>query len=135
MAQATGYNSRTAMISLAPSGVVLAGPVGLDFPMFSASIAEGPKTLTVYTAQLTSSNQYADIQTLRGGMSVVVSHTNTNPNAGTVTPASVTINGGSNSAALSFNPSNTGVTLITVSKPTNFGLSSNKKTVTATVIP
>jgi hypothetical protein len=135
-AEALGYGTRTGVITLAPSGIVLAGPIGLDLPFFYASVASGPVPLIVYTAQLYSgTNTYATVQSLRGGLSVTVSHTNTNPAVGLVAPASVTIGGGSNSAALSFGPLTPGATMIQLGRPPNFGVSADKTSLMGTVVP
>jgi hypothetical protein len=135
-AEAGGFTSRTISIALAPSGIILAGPFGIGFPFFNATAGGAPVTLTVYTARLNQgTNSYASVQALRGGMAVTASHTNSNPDKGTVTPATVVINGGSNSAQWTFNPLASGNTTITLGKPPNFGLSTNNKSLTAMVAP
>jgi hypothetical protein len=136
-ASATGYNSRTGSITLARSGLAIPGLFGFGGPqLYYVSMAAGPAPLTVYAARLTSTNTYADVQSLRGGMSVNVAvQSNSNPGAGTVTP-SVTLSGGSNSAALTFTPVTVGAsTTITLGTPVNFGLSADKKFLSITVNP
>ncbi|MDX2153758.1 MAG: PKD domain-containing protein [Bryobacteraceae bacterium] len=136
-ATAGGYASRTASITLGPSGVALAGPVGFGLPFFFVSLSGGlPVTLTVYTGLLDSASRtFVEAQPLRAGLSVNVPINNTIGTVGSVTPSPAVINAGFDSAVLTFTPLATGSTVVSLSRPSNFGLSANKTSLQGTVTP
>jgi PKD domain-containing protein/K319-like protein len=133
-ATAPGYASRTATVTLAPSGIVLASPYGLGFTAFpfSIAVANGPTPFTIYTAQLNSDNSFGAYQELAGGTSISVSLSSSNAGAGTIS-SPVTIAGGTSSATATFTPVTAGSTAITVGVPTGFTAPSNDTTVSVTV--
>ena len=130
-ASAPGFNPRTASVALTPSGLQLNGPFG---PSFSTALGAQPTPLIVTTVQLNpATNAISSQQQLRGGFSVTVNLTNSNPAVGSVqTP--VTITGGSDTVLSSFTPTAVGQATIALQQPANFGLS-NRTTVQATVNP
>jgi hypothetical protein len=131
---ATGlaYNPATAMITLTPSGIVVAGPAGLVST--GLTTYAGQKTaLAVQTARLDSSLNYVEVQQLRGGASVSVNLTTDNAPVGTVTPAQVSISGGTSSVAAQFNAWSSGVTAVTAATPASFNTPNQYQSLTATV--
>jgi hypothetical protein len=96
-ATAPGYGPGTAnSIALVPSGIVILGPS-------SVSLAGGPQSLTVFTAQLSASNAPVVPQALAGGASLTVSLTNSPGVAGSV-PVTVTIAPGTDGSFPLFTP-------------------------------
>lgn len=145
-ASAPGFRSRTAIVTLAPSGIVLTpafqGPpdeaqvLRIDAPdgvhRFSVQLSRpAPMHLVAWTAQLDPiTHRGADItvQPLRGGLSLDVEIRNANPGVGTVV-SQVNIPSGSDHAITEFKPLSTGSTEITVVTPRNFTVPANATTV------
>jgi len=127
-ASAPGYNPKTATITLTPSGLVLSSPTGRNF---STTVATGPTPFFLSTAPLDAANNPIGTQPLRGGFSLSVTLTNSNPGAGTI-PSPVTISGGTDTVTPNFTPVAPGNTAINVQQPANFGLST-QTTVNVTV--
>lgn len=149
-ATAPGYMSRTGTISLAPSGLVVVGPLTLPEGQLLRSEAAGgarqhgfvtslragsPTPLSVFTVQLDpTSHRSADIsiQALRPGISVTVNLKSTNSSVGTV-GSPVTIEPGSDHGATAFTPLAAGSTVISLLTPEGFVESSNDTTLKAIV--
>ncbi len=149
-ATSPGYLSRTGTISLAPSGLVVVGPLTLPEGQLIRSDAAGgarqhgfvtslragsPTPLSVYTVQLDpTSHRSADIsiQALRPGMSVTVDLKSTNSSVGTV-GSPVTIEPGSDHGVTVFTPLAAGSTVISLLTPEGFAESSNDTTLNAIV--
>ena len=134
-ASASGYSTGTATITLAPSGFILTGPNGPGVPSFTTP-QNVTTTLTVLPVRLDSSMNFVENQAVAGGTSVTVSISNTNPGIGTVTPASVTLNGGDATAAVTFRAQATGSTTLTAEVPAGFALpAGGANSLTANVTP
>jgi len=149
-AAAPGYRSRTATVSLAPSGVLITpadyGPpdeaevVRAEPPTghsaFVTYLASGrPVPIAIWTAQLDpTTKRGADItvQPLRAGLSIKVALKNTNPSVGTVAD-SVIIEGGAQHAATPFSALIPGSTVISVVTPAGFTTARNATSLTAVV--
>jgi hypothetical protein len=149
-AEAPGYRTRQASVSLAPSGIVLTpdyqGPpdeaqVLLPNPregtyrLLAAVSASAQRVVTAWTVQLDAvTHKSADItvQPLRGGLSLTVSLENSNPDVGTVGSA-IVFQGGADSATTEFTPHLAGSTKISVTTPRDFTPSANSTTVIAIV--
>jgi len=129
-ATAPGYNPKTATITLTASGLVLTSPTGRNF---STSVGAGPSPFFLSTAQVDAAGNPIGTQPLRGGFSLSVGLTNTNPGAGTI-PSPVAISGGTDTVTPNFTPVAPGNTTINVQQPANFGLST-QASVNATVTP
>jgi len=115
---APGYPTKTGTITLASSGIVIAGPFGFGSPL-TTTVAQGNQPVTVSTAVLDGSNNPIQTQQLAGGKSVSVVLNNSDSSVGTVT-SPVTITGGNDSVNTPFHPVHTGSTVITVTQPTGF---------------
>ena len=149
-ATAPGFRSRTGVIRLTPSGITLT-PY-FQGPPDEAQILKHETTdgdhgfkmkesdkvamkLIAWTAQLDpKTHRSADItvQPLRGGMSITVPLTISNPGIGKI-PAQVTIAGGSDHGTVDFTPTGVGTTEIAVVTPKNFTVSANSTKVIGTV--
>ena len=111
-ASAPGFVSRTANITLAPSGVILSGPLGYGLGA-TESVSAGPDpNWSVNTAYLNGSAQPISFQQLAGGLSLTANLNSGTPTVGTV-PATVVIASGTNGTTFSFTPVATGATLVT----------------------
>ncbi|MDQ2949037.1 MAG: hypothetical protein M3Y27_24375, partial [Acidobacteriota bacterium] len=133
-ASSSGFSNRTAMSTLAPSGVIIAGPGGLGTPFFSATVSGGPVPVNVLTAVLNpANNSFLGTESLRGGApSVQVTLTSTNTVVGTIA-SPVTITGGSGGAVAQFTPLSGGSTTVLVGTPAGFTTSSNDKSLSVSV--
>jgi len=149
-ASAPGFRSRTAEVSLAPSGIVITpaeqGPpdeahvlrkeAPESISKFTADLSRPePSHLIAWTVQLDPvTHRSADItvQPLRAGVTITVPLRNSNPAVGTIVPQ-VTIPGGSDHAAAEFKPVTPGETEISVTAPKDFTQSANSTTVLAVV--
>ncbi len=146
---APGYQSRTATVGLAPSGVVIVGPLTLPEGQLFRSPKQGgarqqgflskvsgtPTRLFIDTVQLDPvSHRAADItiQELRGGMDLEVDLKNSNPEAGSI-DSRVTIHGGSDHAVTQFVPKSEGSVELSVVTPAGFIQSSNDALLKVTV--
>ena len=142
-ATAPGYTTRTGVIALAPSGVIITperhGPpdeaelfrpesAGGRQNMFVALLSEGqPTKLMVHTAYLDPvSGRSADItvQQLRAGLTLPVDLKNTDPSVGSV-ESRVMIQGGSDRGIVTFKPISVGQTVISVVTPSGFAPPTN----------
>jgi hypothetical protein len=120
-ASATGYVPRTGNVQLVPSGIVIAGPLGLGLGFASVSLAAGGTTpLSISTVQLDpATDSIVGVQPLAGGQSISVSLTNSTPGVGTVV-SPVTLTGGNDTVTSSFNPLSLGSTTVSVNQPPGF---------------
>jgi len=125
---AEGYGNATATATLTPSGFILIGPNGIGVPSFSTFI-NADTQLTVSAARLDSSLNFVEVQQLRGPstFSATIPLSLSDPNLGTLTPASVTISGGDPSANPStFHANNTtGSVVITAGTPAGYSTPAN----------
>ena len=145
-ATAPGFRKRTAIVGLAPSGVIIT-PVWQGPPdeahvlrseapesksKFSVDLSQKESLeLVIWTAQLDPvTHRSADItvQPLRGGQTITIPLTNTNPAIGGV-DAQVTITGGSDHAKTTFQQKAVGSTEIAVTTPQGFTVSGNSTAV------
>jgi len=151
-AEAEGYRSSVAAVTLTKAGVIVAyAPYGPpdeaavlrksdleDNRQFFVSLAESrrsPPKLAVFTGflhPLTGRIADVTVQRLRAGVSVTVDLTTSNPVVATVQPQ-VTIPSGHSNALVDFKPESIGDALISVSIPPGFGKPENATTVPVTV--
>jgi hypothetical protein len=110
-ASASGFTSRTGTITITESAVVISGPIG-ESP-FDTTIATGATALTVTMAQLDVNGNFVQMQTLAGGLSLLVNINDSNSSVATA-PTSVTIMGGS-TATVNFTPVAVGQATISIS--------------------
>ena len=138
---AAGYTSGTATITLTPSGILLSGPFG-STTSINTNVGASATTLTLTPSRLDSSNNLADQQRIRGGISVSVNISNSTPSVGSVTwvdssnvtqPLPVILAGGSSSGSALFTPLATGSTTLIATPPAGFSTPTSGATVAATV--
>src|SRR5207248_11539087 len=116
-ATAPGVASGTGKVTLAPSGVVVYGPFGIGKDSFMTTTGATKPKITVYSVLLDSSLKYVAKQAVAGGRSVTVNLVSSNPAAGTLSPSTVKIAGGSSSATALFQPGGEGETTVSVTAP------------------
>jgi hypothetical protein len=129
---APGYVSTTATVHFGPSGVVIAGPLGMGFPLaLSASAKE--QDVAVTTALLDPiTGAFVAPQSLAGGRELVVSVTQSEP--GVVSMAStLTIGGGSAGAIGQLTPLLAGSLTLSVPPPTGYATPQNFTSLTVFV--
>jgi hypothetical protein len=128
---ASGYTSGSGTVTLAPSGVVLAGPNGLGFLGFTASVGN-PQTLTVYTCTLNPSNKndFSVQEQLAGFVVNGVTATINDSSGGaygTLSPNPITIPAGASSGTVTFTPKadSGGIFYFQILTPTGFTTAGN----------
>jgi len=134
-ASAPGYASATAKVTLAPSGIVIAGPARVGNPIRTTlgRLASTPPLVAVYSAQLDASGNFVVVQPVRGGASITVNVTNSNPEVGTIGASRLTIPSGSLNATTPFDFRTVGETTLSVDVPSGFRLPAQFTTVKALV--
>jgi hypothetical protein len=149
-AAADGFRTRSGTVTLTPSGLVMGGPQGPpdEAELLSKEIAEGPHgfvtnlagrastIVTVYTVQLDpATRRGADltVQPVRAGVAIKAVLTNSNPAAGTVKAAELTIPGGVSFASTHFTPAGVGTTAISVTTPAGYTKAANSTSLTVIV--
>jgi hypothetical protein len=130
--QAPGYTDGTASVTVDPSGYIINTPGG----DFSTTTLSANTTVQIISGRLhpTTLNYQAG-QPVRGGLSVSVAVTSSNPAVGPITTSPLTFNGGDGSATTEFDPQTAGTSTISVGTPAGFSTSSNYQHLTATVTP
>jgi hypothetical protein len=141
---APGYHdSRAAKLTLAPSGVIVAGPLSFTraggSPGFVTGLGEGkPTAIVVYTVFLDPvSHRSADVtvQPLRAGVSITVALNSSDPSVGTIV-SPVTIPGAANQGPKTwFTPLKAGTTTVSVVTPEGYTASANATALKAIVTP
>jgi hypothetical protein len=147
--EARGFRTRTATITLTPSGVVLGGPQGPpdEAELLVKEIAEGPHgfvtplkaaptVVTVYTVQLDpKTHRGADltVQRVRAGAAIRAVLANSNPQVGSLESVELTIPGGSSSAVTHFVPAHEGVTTVSLGLPHGYTKAANSTSLSVTV--
>ncbi len=132
-ASASGFGTSNGTVTLAPSGIVVAGPAGVGVSTLSTTPGAPATTLTVYSALLTQGLAFVAPQAIAGGSPVSVNVTSSNTNIGTIAPSPVSIAGGSSSSTTQFQPANGGTTTLSVNTPSGFSTPSNNTSLSATV--
>jgi hypothetical protein len=116
---APGYGSRSATVSFAPSGIVIAGPLGPGFPL-SMPVSAGSQEVTVSTALLhPDTGSYVMSQPLAGGTDLAVSLTSSDSAVARIQSA-VTIRGGTDSVVMPFTLLSVGSVTLSVETPAGF---------------
>lgn len=148
-AAAPGFRSRTATVTLTPSGVMvgIVGPpdeaeyfnkaAGDRQHGVGVSMAQGGLSLGVYTAFLDPTNHRgADItvEALRFGVSLTVDVESSNPAVATVS-SPLTISGGASSTGTKINFLSPGITVLSVKTPVGFTTPANATSLKVTVRP
>ena len=128
--QAAGYDDATANVTVDPSGFIINSP-----QVISTNTLAAPTSVQITPARLNPSNlNFVQSQAVRGGLSVDVPVTVSNPAVGVMTVSPVTLGPGVGSANTAFNPESVGTTVISVGTPAGFSSSSSFTQVTATVV-
>lgn len=128
-AAASGFSNGTGTVTLAPSGFVLgtAGGIGHAFTAINSST-----NIFVYPAQLDAAGNYVATQPLAGGTAAVnITVSNDNSNAGTVTPAQVTVSPGSSGVDTQFvkgTPPGTQTANLAIGTPAGYGTPASQYT-------
>jgi len=116
-ATATGFGFGTGEVTLAPSGIVIAGPFGFGNPIVTTP-AGGPQNLTVSSVVLGVGGNVLATQQVSGPVSVTV--TSSDPAVGTISNSPVVIGAATSSVTTQFLPASNGTTSISVDVPAGF---------------
>jgi hypothetical protein len=126
--QAPGYNSATSQVVIDPSGFIFNNST-ISTTTFSPNVS-----VRVDAARLNPSTlNYSTTQALRGGLTVQVPITSSDPNVGTIAPALLTFSAGVSTLNAAFDPVSAGSTTIALGAVTGFTTPSNFQQITATV--
>lgn len=128
-AAAPGFGAGKGTVTLAPSGIVVAGPFRV--PKFPTTTGAPPSKITVFSVLLDSSMKIVEQQAVAGEVEVVV--TSSDPRVGVLSASPVTIPGGFGHADLEFRPAGAGETAIAVTPPPGFSAPAESAAITAMV--
>lgn len=128
-ATASGYANGTLTVNFAPSGFIVNSPGAINTTSFSPNSNVQIAVYRLNPANLAISAS----QRVRGGLSVDVDVTSSDPAVGVITTSPVTMTGGTNIVNTQFDPLAAGTSQITVVPPTGFDTPSNFQSITATV--
>ena len=120
-ATAPGFTSSTITITLAPSGFVISSGNGIGAD-FGGVLMFGDIGLTVSAVLLdpATSAPTTISQLVRAGMSATITVATDNPSVGTITNSPITIGAGASSAGVTFHPTGSGQTTVTITTPGGF---------------
>jgi hypothetical protein len=129
--QAAGYSDDTSSVTVNPSGFYISNPASA----FSVDEAAGNTLVRVWSVRLNPTTlNYSTTQPLRGGLSVDVPVTSSDPSVGTITVSPITFTANQSFGDSAFDPLAPGTTDISITQPAGFSPPSNlATTVTATV--
>jgi hypothetical protein len=114
-----GYTTREATVEVTPSGVYI-NRTDFTTTTFSNNVNIGVRTVRLSPV----TNNFAAIQSVRGGINLAISLTSSDPAVGEIaSPVSIAANGNSESAA--FTPVDAGATTVTISQPLGFTVPTN----------
>jgi hypothetical protein len=132
-ASAPGFTTGSAIVTLAPSGFILARS-GMGLSSLLTTTGAGKTDLLIHPAVLDTELNFLHPQPLAGGRSVTLKLTNSNPQVGTIPASSITLPGGSASSTIEFHPLAPGQTVLALSIPHGFAVPSQFSQVAATVV-
>jgi len=130
IAQAAGYSDGISEVTVTPAGFYL------YTTNFTTDVLDPNSNIMIRSVSLDPVLlNYAALQELRGGLTVQVPVTSSNPGVGMITVSPVTVTGGTGiSQTTQFDPLSAGVTTVSISQPPGFSTPSNLATsLTATV--
>ncbi|MEN6372032.1 MAG: hypothetical protein ABFD64_08465 [Armatimonadota bacterium] len=128
---APGYNPVVKTITVNPSGFMIYNPSSINTTYYSASTDMDIRSVMLNASNLT----YSAPQNLRGGItSVTVPVAISDGTVGTLSANSITLQGNTGSAKVSFQPVATGSAVISVSTPDGFQTSATRNTIPVTVV-
>ena len=130
-ATANGVGTVKGTVTLTPSSVVVIGP--FKAPTFTSTPHGVPAKVMIYSVAVDSSGKLIEDQGVAGGTTLKVDLSNSNPAAGALHPAEVTIPAGSSEAISFFKPAGVGKTTIAAVGPPGFGASAEYANVTAVI--
>ena len=129
---ASGYATGTSTVTFWPSGFTLL------MSNFTTTTFSPNTALQIYTVVLDPTTlNYAGTQSLRGGLTVSVPVTNSDPTVGAIVGSPAVFNGGDGylNASVAFDPNAAGTSTIGLITPPGFTTPSNYQQITATVNP
>jgi hypothetical protein len=128
---AAGYTDGTASVSVQPSAFIINSPSSITTTTSAANT-----NVQIASARLNPTTlNWAQNQPVRGGLSVNVSVTSSNPAVGVITTSPVTFNGGVGTISTQFDPLAVGSSTLEVVQPPGFSTPSNFRSIPATVNP
>ena len=128
-AQAAGYDDGTSNVAVDPSGFIVNSPGNFTTNTFNPNT-----TIQIASARLSPTTlNWAQNQALRGGLTVEVPVTVSDPGVGVITISPVTVGPGASLASTAFDPQGVGTTTITAGTPAGFSSPSSFRQITATV--
>src|SRR5262249_33617773 len=132
-ASASGLGSSDNTVTLQPSGFVLSGPLGIGADFLTTTGAANAD-LTIMSALLDPAGNFQAEQAVRGGLTVNVNVSSSNPSIGTITASPVTFSGGVGAAVTQFDPATPGTTLLSLATPAGFSTPAQGSSLSALVI-
>ena len=115
---APSFSPGRGIVTLTPSAIVMVGP--FKAIEFKTTTGAASSRLVLYSVRLTPSMEYAEQQAVAGGVSLDIEILSSTEGIGVISPARVSIPGGSPNAIAEFKPGKPGRTSITTSIPPGF---------------
>jgi len=117
-AKGKDYSTSRGVVTLNPSAMVMVGPFKAN--RFRTTTGASPSRLVVYAARLTPAMEFAEQQAVAGGVTLQLEVTNSSPEVGSLSPAMLSIPGGTPNAVTEFKPSKTGTANLAIKPPAGF---------------
>jgi hypothetical protein len=114
-ASAPGYASATGKVTLTPSAITIAGP--LEIPEFSTTPRAWPSKIMLRAARLDQSLEFVELQPVRGGLTVPITVSNSNPKVGQLVGELPPLTAMHEVSLIDFRPSTGGSTTLEASAP------------------
>jgi hypothetical protein len=129
VAEGAGYATATTTVDVEPSGFIINSPGS-----FTTSSGAANTAIQITPARLNPVTlNWAGNQAVRGGLTVNVPVTSSNPAIGTLTPGTLVFGPSATFANTSFDPLAPGATTVSVGAPSGFSTPSNFRQITVTV--
>jgi hypothetical protein len=129
-ASAPGYAAGTGKVTLTPSAITIDGP--LELAEFSTTPRAWPSKIMFRAARLDESLEVADVQPVRGGLSVEITVSSSDPKVGRLAENPPPLTSMQEASMVDFRPGIAGSTTLEVSAP-GFRSSAKKSRVVANV--
>lgn len=117
-ATAPSFSPGRGIVTLTPSAIVMVGPFKAS--EFKTTTGAESSRLVLYSVRLTPSMEYAEQQAVAAGVSLDIEILSSTEGVGVISPAKVSIPGGSPNVISEFKPAKPGTTSITTSIPPGF---------------
>jgi hypothetical protein len=132
-ASAPGFETKTAPVTLTPSGIVLIGPNGAAVPEFITTPRGLPLRIKLHSVRLDAALNFVEQQYIRGGLSLDIKVTSSDGRVGAVATSPVNMGAAGDTAITEFKAASAGKTTLAVVQPAGFRAPNKLNSLVATV--